>query len=156
MRLYELTEEYDRLLDMEGEEAEQALMVVCADLQKKAGNICKFLANCDSDVEAIKAEESRLAARRKAIENTSKKVKDYVKMQMAVHDISKIDAGTFKLSLSPSSGSVEIDDMEQLPPRFKTIVQEVKVDKTAIKAAIKSGEDVPGCHIDEGYTLRIK
>lgn len=156
MKLYELTAEYDRLMDAEGEEAETALAEICGSIQKKTEGICKFIANMDADVSALKAEEQRLSQRRKAIENKVESVRNYLMMQMLEHDITKIDAGLFKLSLSATSGQVVIDDQNTLPAKYKTIVQEVKVDKTAIKDAIKRGEAVPGASIAEGYSLRIR
>lgn len=91
------------------------------------------------------------------MENKAERVRERMKECLLNANIDKVAAGTFKVSVSLSPGSVAIDNASDIPPRFLTIIPESYTpDKNAIKAAIKAGEIVPGCHIEAGFQLRIK
>ena len=56
---------------------------------------------------------------------------------------------------SRKSHSVEIDDEEGLDPQWLTATTTTKPDKTAIKAAIKAGQQIPGAQLLSRRTWRI-
>jgi hypothetical protein len=56
---------------------------------------------------------------------------------------------------SRKSHSVEIDDEEGLDPQWLTATTTSKPDKTAIKAAIKAGQQIPGAQLLSRRTWRI-
>ena len=74
---------------------------------------------------------------------------------MQVFGQDKVENATMRLSLRHTTAT-EVDDLDQLPAEFKTTKVEVVADKTAIKKAIQSGEDVPGAHLVENVSLQIK
>lgn len=157
--LYQLTTDFDRYMNAEtDEETASALAEITAgEIEKKAENYCHFLANLESDIERFKAEEKRIADARKAMENKVSRVKEYMKDALLNANIDKITAGTFKVSISLTAGTLVIDNQSAIPAKFLTVIPEQYVpDKNAIKAAIKNGEAVPGCHIEAGTSLRIK
>ncbi len=156
--LYNLTADFAALMAADGDdEITNALIEISAgEIQKKAESYCQFLATMESTAETFKAEEQRIANARKSIENKVKVVKDRMKDCLLAADIDKLTAGTFKISIAMTGGSVVIDDMEKIPARFKTVVSSVTVDKNELKAAIKSGELKDGAHIEAGTSLRIK
>lgn len=71
--------------------------------------------------------------------------------------VSKIesDTGAFTASVRKSS-AVEIFDEAQIPAEFMREVVLIKPDKTAIKEAIKSGQEVDGAKIETRQNLQIK
>lgn len=154
--LYEYTEDMERLMESDDEVSETALAEIFGDIQKKSENICHFLADLDADAAKFKAEEKRLADRRKAIEHRSAQIKSYLEYNMKRLGLDKLKAGTFIVSLVPTAGKVVIDSETQLPNAYRTIVQSITIDKTAIKDDIKRGIDVPGAHIEPDYSLRIR
>ena len=54
------------------------------------------------------------------------------------------------------SVSVDIVDETALPLEFLKIVEDVKIDKTAIKKAINSGVEVSGAVLKNNRSLQIK
>ena len=54
------------------------------------------------------------------------------------------------------AAEVVVDDEGSLPGQFKTIVQEVKIDRKSIADALKSGQQIPGARLERGTSLRIK
>lgn len=155
--LYQLTTDFSNLMECDDDISSALADIVAGQIEHKAENVCKFLTVLETTAEQFKSEEKRISAARKALENKAERVKEYIKESMLNADIEKLSAGTFKLSVSLSPGSVAIDDLASIPARFLTVIPEqYQPDKAAIKAAIKAGEDVPGCHIEAGYTLRIR
>ncbi len=158
LSLYDLTSDFAKLMDCDTEdEITNALIEISAgEIEKKAESYCQFLATMEATAESFKAEEQRIANARKAIEGKVKAVKDRMKDCLLAANIDKLSAGTFKISVALTGGSVVIDDMEKIPALFKTIVQTVTVDKNELKQAIKSGLIKEGCHIEAGTSLRIR
>ena len=100
----------------------------------------------EADNVAIKTEIDRLKANKekndKAIERMKKAVVDF----MNTTGQKKANAGTFKLSLRKSESTV-ITDETKIPSEY-LIPQPPKVDKVAIKKAIKNGINVDGAVIE--------
>jgi hypothetical protein len=157
--LYKLTDDFSQLMDLDGdEEVVNALVeIVAGEIEKKAENICKFVKILESTAVQFKDEEKRIADRRKSMEGKAERIRTYMRDSLLSANIDKLTAGTFKVAVSLSPGSVAIDDMASIPPRFLTVIPEQYVpDKAAIKAAIKADpHSVPGAHIEAGYMLRI-
>jgi len=154
--LYQLTHQMQELLDTDDVSDDQLTETFGA-IEKKAENVCQYLTVLAGQVDVFKAEEKRLAERRKALENQQERIREYIKQGMATLEVDKLKAGTFSISVSPSAGSVVIDCSADIPPKFLTIVPECyQVDKAAIKAAIKAGQTVPGAHVEPGTTLKIR
>lgn len=155
--LYQLTDDFNKLMECDEDETTNALIEISAnEITVKAESYCKFLANLESDIEQFKAEEKRISGARKAMENKVERAKQYMKEALLNANIDKLTAGTFKISVSMTAGSLAIDDNDAIPAKFKTVVQTVTVDKNAIKEAIKAGENVPGAHIEANTSLRIR
>jgi len=105
---------------------------------------------------AIKAAEESMEKRRKALENRVKWMKAYLKENMERTGISKIECPYFKLSIQKNPAAVNILDETIIPADFKEQIISWKIDKTAIKEALKNGAAVPGAEITNGTRLVIK
>lgn len=156
--LYTLTQDLADWLEIDDptEEDNALIAIISGQIEKKAESICQFIRTLETNAEQFKAEEQRISNRRKALEHKAERIRAYIKQSMLDADITKINAGTFKLSVALSPGSVVIDDINAVPPQYKTIIQEIKPDKKAISAAIKQKPDsVPGAHLEAGFVLRL-
>jgi archaellum component FlaC len=158
--LYEITREALELASLlETEELtpelEQMLIINQDQLQAKAGNYAKVIANIQSDVDAIDNEIKRLKAMKESKDRAITRLKDAVKNAMLVSGIEKIESPLFKLSTRRSE-SVEVDIVDALPSQFLNIKNVVTADKVAIKDAIKGGQNVFGARLIENFNLQIK
>jgi hypothetical protein len=158
--LYEITREAQELAFLlETEELTpelEAMLVINQDqLQAKAGNYAKVIANIQSDSDAIDQEIKRLKAMKESKDRAVTRLKDALREAMLVSAIDKIESPLFKLSLRRSE-SVEVDIVEALPSEFINIKNVVTADKVAIKEAIKRGENVIGARLIENFNLQIK
>ena len=160
MNLYEITREAQELAflletDELTPELEQALLINQDQLQSKAGNYAKVIANIQSDADAIDAEIKRLKAMKETKDRAVNRLKEALREAMLVSGIDKIEAPLFKLSLRRSE-AVEVDVVEALPTDFVTRKVVVTADKVSIKEAIKRGENITGARIVENFSLQIK
>lgn len=111
--------------------------------------------NLVSEAEAIKAEEKRLAERRRIKEAEADRLKEYVLYWMEKSGAKKIDTARVALSTRKSS-VVDVTDEAKVPREFFKVKTTASVDKAAVKKAIKAGEEVAGCVINERLTLQVK
>ena len=160
MNLYEITREAQELAflletDELTPELEAMLIINQDQLQAKAGNYAKVIANIQSDADAIDQEIKRLKAMKDNKERAITRLKDALREAMLVSAIDKIESPLFKLSLRRSE-AVEVDIVEALPSQFINIKNVVTADKVAIKEAIKRGENITGARLIENFNLQIK
>ena len=163
--LYELTEDMrliQDVIDLAGGELTEAVEAAldAAALNKdnaeaKLEGYGKLLANLAADVEGYKAEEKRLAERRRAVENLTNRLKDNVFEYMTAAKKSKIKAGTFTFAVQKSSPALAIESELEIPGDYY-IEQDPKLDRKTLLAALKTGVEVPGCSIKQGSHLRIR
>lgn len=114
-----------------------------------------FIKDLAAEVEAFKAEEKALRARREAKEHRLDELKEYAAWSMTAHGQAKLDTPKVRLGFRKSSKTI-IEDEESIPVKFKTTVETVKVDRAAIAKAIKAGETVSGARVETSQNLQVK
>ena len=164
LSLYQLSSTYlealdnltDPEMDLPIEAVTDTLEGLSGEMEEKAINVAKFMRNIEATANAIKEAETAMAKRRKALENRASWMKDYLKGSMEHTGITKIECPYFKLSIQKNPVSVSILNEKSIPEKFKEQVTSWKIDKTAIKEAIKSGESIPGAELINGTRLAIR
>ena len=112
-----------------------------------------YVRELEAEAEAIKAEEDRLAKRRKALEGKAARLKTY--LMPALEAVGgKVKGVMASLRISRTQ-AVKVLDLEALPEAFRRIKTTIDPDKTAIKKALKSGEDIPGAVLEERQSVVI-
>lgn len=157
LKLYEIAPEFLALMEKDEltEEDEQQLDSLTHAIEVKASNIAAITDNMEAFVEMCRAEEKRIAGKRKAVENRIEWVNRYLQSAMEATGIMQIEIGTRKISLQDGPHRLVIDDESAIPPRFIDFVPEsYQVNKNAVKEALKEGATVPGCHLEQGLFLR--
>lgn len=160
LSLYQITSSFPKLIEeeMSEEDKKEVKKELTELLQQKSQNLIGYIRNIELTIEAMKNEEKRISEQRKVLESRLTKFKEYVKECMEQNGFTKIETQLGALSIAKNPISVEIYDEAQIPDEYKTKVIEIKVDKTAIKKALKeTGEIIPGTRIINNKTsLRIK
>ena len=158
--LYEIAGMYRQILEMEPETDDEfgammtALDEVQGELSEKADNIVRYMRNLNAEAEALKAEETALYKKRKAVENKAERLKAYLAAQMTLCGLKELKAGLFKLRFQPTAPAISIVDESAVPEKFHRV--KIEIDKLAIREALKAGEEVPGIEVQRGETLVIK
>ena len=161
IKLYELSEGYRNILNLiedgaEDEDIKNALETIKGALEEKVQNVAIFVQSMGNEVEIIKAEEKRLAERRKAIENKQKAIKEYIQYQMELAGLEKVKTATHTIRIQNNPPAVHFTAEDKIPGKFMTLVPEQWIpDKKKIAEALKSGETVEGAELKQGKSLRI-
>ena len=161
--IYELSQDYLIISEMmedpelDPEFLADTMEAVEGALEIKAENYAKVMKNLEGDVAALKAEETRLSEKRKAIENNIKNMKMALQSMMTITGKTKFKTDLFSFGIQKNAPSVVIDtDINNLPTEFLKF-REPEVDKTKLKEALKNGEDLSGyCHLEQSESLRIR
>lgn len=162
MKIYEIAQEELDLLneieELDGEltpELEERLKINEANMAKKMEDYCKAIRYYEMTVANAKSEKERLDKLIKRSERSQQWLKDAILNVMNATGKPKVSAGTFTVGTRKST-AVNIIDESTIPARYVNEVVTVKIDKTAIKDAIKNGEEVPGAQLVERKSLTIK
>ena len=129
-----------------------ALEIAFTDKVEACGIVAKHAA---SMADQIRAEEKRLAERRRAYERKEQRLKDYMAGCMERLGQTKVETPRGVVSLRKKPAHVEIIDEDAIPDEYMRVTK--SPDKRAISAAVKDGENVPGAAlITNEKTLSIK
>ncbi len=120
----------------------------------KIASYCGFIRSLEASAAAHKAEEERLAARRKARENLVARLKRNMQTALELAGVAKVDAGIFTVALQKSPPGVDVEPGYE-PLEF-LIPQPAKLDRRGLLQALKSGAEFEGCTITQGRHLRIR
>ena len=160
MRLYEINAALEELLNQQDPETGELtcdleqLDALMMERDEKLEGLALYCKNADAEAKAIREEEKALAERRRSLENKAERAKGFLAEQLAGEKFS-----TARVAISyRKSEQVEIsmafftDKNNERFLRFK----DPEADKTAIKAALKAGETVPGAEIVSKTNLVLK
>ena len=172
MKLYEINQALESILsnylyfgdsfvDAETGEVleDEAAEVVLAELrnlqmarEEKLENLACWIKGMDADVVAMKNEEKNLTQRRKSLENKRERIFNFLYENL---NGEKITSPRVKVSYRKTA-AVDVFNMSEIPDAFKRIKTIEEPDKTAIKEAIKAGDEVPGAALVERLSMSIK
>ena len=156
MTIYEIDSAITNLVDENGEIADlDAFVALSMERDRKVENIGRWVKNLDANCTAIDAEIDAMKKRKEKMAAKSDKLKSYLGEILGYQKFTGVGcAVSFR-----KSEQVKIDiDEALLPDDLMTITEKVtrKPNKVAIKAMLKSGEPVYGCHLEECQNIKIE
>lgn len=156
MNLYELTEMYQNLLDLdlEEEELQGHLKNIDDEIEIKAENIAKVLRSLDAEAEAYKKEIERFTLKKQGAESRAKRLKAYLQEAMEAVDKKKFKTELFSFNIQKNAPSLKILDESKIPEDFYKI--ERKLDKVEFKKAVKEGLYEEAAELVQSESLRIR
>lgn len=167
MKLYELTNDYLALLnaidndEIPEEAIADTLEAITASIEDKADSIACMLKNLDAECKAIKAEEERLAERRKAKEKSHERIKQYLSDTLLQAGLTNIETARNRITFRKSE-KVELFDAAAFIEWAQSSRDDLltysapKANLTAIKAAIKDGAVIVGAELRANQNIQIK
>lgn len=164
--LYHLTENAQALYDLalladeaDNHDAAQAINeafeLLHGELAEKLESCAVILNRWANDVAAHKAEEKRLAERRKGIEKSIADLKARMLNAMNAADMTKSKGALHTVSLRKTPAKLIVDDAEAIPDEYM-VPQPAKPDNAAIKKALLDGEVLSYAHLETGQSLGVK
>lgn len=166
MKLYELANDYVALVcameedDIPEEALADTLEAIKGDVEVKADNIACMLKNISAECEAIRAEEIKLAERRKSKEKAYDRLKQYLSDILQRMDISKVETARNKITFRKSE-SVELNEEAfitwAMGNRDDLLTYKAPTaNKTEIKRALKDGAEIVGAQLVSKNNIQIK
>ena len=156
--LYELTGQFlavSKLADdpdMPETALEDTLEGITGEIDAKAQAILQVCTNMDADIEGFSNEIKRLTARKQVLVNRKERLREYLRTNMEITGIDKIECPLFVISLRKATPMVDVVEESLIPKKYIKTVTTTSPIKKAILDDLKAGKDIPGCRI--GYSIR--
>jgi len=162
MTLYDLSTEYIQLRDLltSGVIDEQTLQDNLEGidfknkLEEKATGYGKIDQEIGAGIDIITDEIKRLKARKCSLENSQKRLREYMTEAMISMGLKTVRSPLFTFTVQDNQPAVHIEEDAIVPDKFLKI--SYTVDKLAIKDALKAGEVIDGCTLVQSRSLRIR
>lgn len=162
--MYELTADYLEVLDLANdpdippEVVADTLEGIGGEIEVKAENTAKILKELEASVTASKAEEKRLAERRKQLETNAQKIKERLFDMMKTTGKVKFKTDLFSFSIQKNGGKLpvvlDVKDTSELPDDLVKITE--TADLEAIRELLDAGDTRFAHYGERGESLRIK
>ena len=167
MKLYEIAAEYDRFIEAveNGEIPEEAvadtLESITSVYEEKVDNIGCLIKNLIAEAAAIKAEEDSLKERRMRKEKRAEQLKTYLADVLTRSGVAKFETARNKMtfrrseSVAVENESAFIEWAQKNNDVFLTY-KAPTINKTEVKKALASGEEIAGVRIESRMNLQLK
>lgn len=162
--LYQLVEQHRALEaladseDLPQEVIRDTVEALAGDIEQKAVSVACFFRNLEAAADSIEDAAKAMRDRAARVRKRADSIRAYLLHNMQACEISKIESPYFTLTVRKNSAAVVVFDEAQVPAKF--MVQKPapspSLDKKAVADAIKAGEDVPGCKLEQGVRLDVK
>ena len=162
--LYEMTKDMMELKKLAQTDPDMEIAVadtmegIQASFEEKAKAIATIFLNMEPDIQGVDMEIKRLQQRKKAHVNQRARLIEYLRTNMEAAGINKIECPLFIITCAEGREKVIVDEIEDIPDDYVNMpIVEAQPDKKKIMDAHKSGESVPGTHVERGQSsIRIK
>ena len=159
MRLYDLTEQYQDLLDMIEENPDNVDLQAMINglegkIEEKVENIVKVIKSLKANVKAIDDEIERLQYRKESLNKNIKYLEESTLELLRNAGLERIKGKLFTIWEQTHPPSVYVEDETLIPKKY--FVFEPKLQKKLIMEDIKNGVEVPGVEIRQGKGLRFR
>lgn len=156
MKLYEITEAYNNLLDadLEQEQINQALNVIDDEFNVKVENTVKVIKNAEADIKALRDEEKRLASKRRTLENSVSWLKENIYKNMQATNKKKIETPLFNVAIQKNPKKLIVKSERNVPEEFIKVSK--SIDKAKLKEAIENGLEADYAELVQEEGLRIR
>lgn len=159
MKLYELTENYNQVLELaeqlDAETLKDTLDSIDEAIEIKVENTAKVVRSLEGNVDAIDNEIKRLTAKKSTLNNNIKGIKSYMQESMEQVGKEKIKGQLFNIGIQNNPQSVNVVDEKKINLDY-FIEQPSKLDKKLLLADLKEGKEVEGAELQQTRSLRIR
>ena len=149
-----IKEQEDKLLE--------ALSELKGDFNSKAESVSLYIKELEAGTKLLGESIKNLQSRKKAMENKVEHLKSYLLASMETVGESKIETDKVRITVRSGVPSVSVFDEKAFINQYKgnrddlLKYSEPTINKTAIKEALKSGEDIAGATLESKKSIIIK
>ena len=161
--LYDLGDAFNGVMDLVLDETmdltvlEECLQTIEADITVKCENGIGLIRSLENLRDGMKTKAQRLTERQRIIDNRIRSIKEWYQRNLDAMGKSKVETLRGTMAVQNNPPSLKVTDERKIPICYLTLVPaRYEVDKDAVKTALKAGEEVPGAHLEQGRSLRIR
>ena len=159
--LYQCAADVQAVLDAyfdDETERNDTIEAVIGRFEAKAQSVAAYCLNLAAQGDMLEEHIKAMQAKLKTCRAREGRLKDYLAANMKACGIRSIQAddGSFAAKFAKTPPRVDIWDEAQIPQDYLRVKTTTEPDKTAIKAAIQAGREVPGAKLEQSESLRLK
>lgn len=161
MKLYEITEDFERLREMaldpdvDPEVIRDTMEAIEADFEDKADGYAKVIRMLEADEDGLDAEIKRLQARKSAVSGNKGRIKEALEKAMRQTGKTKFKTLLFSFGIQKNPPSVAILKEDSVPIDY-LVVPDPQPDKKRILAELKAGAKFDWAELRQTEALRIR
>lgn len=159
MNLYELGSAYQNVKNMVDDLPEDVfldtLSAIKEPLNDKAENIARFIKNLEAEADVYRKESQKMTEKATARTNKAKRMKMYLQESLELAGLDKVKGDLFTVAIQNNPQSVEVLNENVIPKNY-FVEQNPKLDKKALLASLKQGEEIAGVELKQSRSLRIR
>lgn len=139
------------------QEAEESLrLLLTEDLPRKVDAYGEVLSALEAQAGACRAEEVRLAERRRALDARRDRLKARLLDAMDALGLDRVEGALRTAVACDSTPAADVLDEDALPAEFMVSTTTTRPDKAALVKALVRGETVPGAALVRGRHVRLR
>lgn len=125
--------------------------------EEKIKNTALYVLNLRAEAEALEKQEKKFKERKQAIQNREKRILARLEFDLNGESFNSTEVNiSYRKSKSVQiTDSQAFEDYANLYPEYRKPFV-IEADKTAIKEAITSGKEIPGCEVVTKLNMQIK
>ena len=162
MKLYEISNEFQKVVDliekcdeMSPELIEQ-LNAVSEDASAKVINVAAYIKNLEVEAESMQTYLNNMRARQDKVEKRIESLKDYLRYNMDLLKLQKVESPEFDVQLRANQYSLDLFDQALVPKEYIRVKETVTISRADIIKDLKVGCDVPGARFVTTKSVLIK
>lgn len=164
-RLFDLAQEYRALLDLESsddlppEVIADTLEGLHGEFEDKAEAVAKFILSLEASAEQVSEAAKAMAARAQRLQKRADSVRQYLLLQFQFAQFTKkIETPELRIWRQKNPGALQVSDESLVPEVFwvQPPAPPKRIDKDAVKEAIKNKIEVPGCTVESTERIEIR
>ena len=162
MKLYEISEEFQKVVDLiencdeMSTEMIDMLNTVSENAHKKVIAVGAFIKNLAVKAKGMEDYIKNMSERCAKVEKKIGNLKDYLKYNMDILGLSKVESPEFDVSLRANPYSLELFDQSAIPKEYIKVKETLSISKQDIIKDLKVGCDVPGARFVTSKSVLIK
>jgi predicted nuclease with TOPRIM domain len=162
MRLYEISSEFQKIVDLiencdeMSPELIDQLNAVSENASAKVINVAAFIKNLEAEAKSMEDYIKNMQDRQGKIEKKIANLKDYLKYNMDILKLTKVESPELDVQLRANSFSLELFDQSAIPKEYIKVKETVSISKQDIIKDLKIGCDVPGARFVTTKSVLIK
>lgn len=162
MRLYEISSEFQKVVDLiencdeMSAEMIDMLNTVSENASAKIIAVGAFIKNLEAQAHSMEDYIKNMSERCAKVEKKIVNLKDYLKYNMDILKLNKVESPEFDVQLRANQYSLDLFDQALVPKEYLRVKETVTLSRADIIKDLKVGCDVPGARFVTTKSVLIK